>query len=189
MRVDPQRPPRQKDSDDRNALAMQPAQQLQVRPVARTVLDRAGIALELGIRIFPEHDDGDTGARLEVAARIELGRPAGRLHGAQYAGKNGFGVREIHVGNTRALPGDRPPPALLANTVGAVAGNEYVLCRLQWQQMVRVLQQDQGLAYRTTCDSAVLGRPQQLKLPGQRPRRRSPFVKQMPSQLNSQDAS
>ena len=39
--------------------------------------------------------------------------------------------------------------------------------------MVRVLQQDEGLAHRAARDSAVLGCPQQLKVAGQWPRRRS----------------
>src|SRR6202011_1861026 len=43
VRVDPQRPAGEKDGDDRYALPMQPAQQLQVRPVTRAVLDRVNV--------------------------------------------------------------------------------------------------------------------------------------------------
>ena len=76
LRVDPQWPAGEEHGDHGHALPMQPADQLQVRRVARTVLDRANVSLKLGVRIFSEHHYGHTGAHLEVACGAELGSSA-----------------------------------------------------------------------------------------------------------------
>jgi hypothetical protein len=44
------------------------------------------------------------------------------------------------------------------------AGNEYVLLRLERQQVVRILQQHEGLAHGTARDSPVFRRAEQLEL-------------------------
>src|ERR1700761_943792 len=120
---------------------MQGAQQFEVRFVAGTVFHRADIALELRVGVLPEHDNGDIRFLYERSVWTQVRCTSSRSHNGLDARIDGFAVWKILVGDARPLPGNRPAAALFADAVGTVAGDEYVLSRIQRQQMIVVLQQ------------------------------------------------
>src|SRR6185312_17101691 len=99
----------------------QAAQEPQIAFVPRAVLDCADVALELGIGVFTEDHDRHVRLALELTRGTELRGAAGGAHDGLDCGENRLAVREILVAGTRALPGDRPPAALLGNVVRAIA--------------------------------------------------------------------
>jgi hypothetical protein len=110
---------------------MELSQKLQVGLFAGAVFDCRNVTLEFSVGIFAKNDDCNIGPGFEVAIVAELGSPAGPGHGFRDAGVNRFSVREVLVGDARALPGNGPPAALLADIVSTITADEHVGVRRQ----------------------------------------------------------
>ncbi len=126
LRIHPERPAGQEHGHHRHSTRAQTAKQLEVRFVSGTVFDGADVALELRVRILAEDDDRHVRLVFELARRTELGRPAAGAHGLLHSRKNRLAVRKLLIGESRALPRDRPTAALLGNVVCAVSGDQHM---------------------------------------------------------------
>ena len=189
LAVHPQRPSGQEHRHHRHALRAQAAQQVEVVIVARPVRQVRQVTLEFRVRVLAEHHDGDVGFVLVAAIDRQLGAAAGRLHLRLDAGKDRGRAREIRIGQAGALPGQRPAAVLLGDVVGAVAGNQHVLARIDRQHAV-VLQQHQRLAHRPARQRAMRGTADHLhRLGHQRIGRRQPRLEHAQAQLHAQDAA
>ena len=186
--IDPQRATGQEHADDRDAGGLEFLQQRQVTALPAAILQVWQVALELGIRVFAEHDDRNVGLFRIHAVDREFGLATGGDDLRLDPVPDRFRIREVLGFRARALPRQCPAAGLRRNTVGGGAGNEDALARIKRQQLALVLEQHQRLSHRLTRDRAMRGAADQFELAAERALRRRHAVEQAEPQLDAQDA-
>jgi hypothetical protein len=172
LAVHPQRPAAEEDRHHRDAVGLQLADQFQVAGPAGLEHQVGQVALELCIGLFAEDHYCHVGPGAVRAVHRQFGVAAGSFDLLAEAVPDRVGIGEVLAAGAAALPGQRPAAGLLAEVVGAVAGQQDAPARIQRQHAAVVLQQHQRFAHRAPGDRAMFRRAEQFELPAQRALRR-----------------